>query len=283
MKKKSFALLLAAALLLCLLPGMALEAKAETIRNTCPFCYKMADLEITGFDRFNDDYHYVIYKCPLCGTGSHALFVPISLHSGGTETPTCTTGKTCTRCGTQYGKLGHDWGAWQSRGNNSEHFRTCQRDGCDAMDTQAAPATAVRPASPWEHALPAAGSTTAHMPSLRLRTGIRMPKTTGLAAPSATKRKLRWAHISSFRAPLARALSPQPPAFLRPCTTQTALTATTRERILMYPHGNDLTRTTTTWCTTTRRRPPAPKLAGMNMTPASARAALTPPRWKSLR
>ena len=135
MKKKSFALLLAAALLLCLLPGMALEAKAETIRNTCPFCYKMADLEITGFDRFNDDYHYVIYKCPLCGTGSHALFVPISLHSGGTETPTCTTGKTCTRCGTQYGKLGHDWGAWQSRGNNSEHFRTCQRDGCDAVDT----------------------------------------------------------------------------------------------------------------------------------------------------
>ena len=135
MKKKSFALLLAAALLLCLLPGMAPEAKAETIRNTCPFCYKMADLEITGFDRFNDDYHYVIYKCPLCGTGSHALFVPISLHSGGTETPTCTTGKTCTRCGTQYGKLGHDWGAWQSRGNNSEHFRTCQRDGCDAMDT----------------------------------------------------------------------------------------------------------------------------------------------------
>ena len=135
MKKKSFAILLAAALLLCLLPGMALEAKAETIRNTCPFCYKMADLEITGFDRFNDDYHYVIYKCPLCGTGSHALFLPISLHSGGTETPTCTTGKTCAKCGAQYGKLGHDWGAWQSRGNNSEHFRTCQRDGCDAVDT----------------------------------------------------------------------------------------------------------------------------------------------------
>ena len=135
MKKKSFAILLAAALLLCLLPRMAPEAKAETVRNICSSCRKQADLEITGFDRFNDDYHYVIYKCPLCGTGSHALFVPISLHSGGTETPTCTTGKTCTRCGTQYGKLGHDWGAWQSRGNNSEHFRTCQRDGCDAVET----------------------------------------------------------------------------------------------------------------------------------------------------
>ena len=137
MKKKSFALLLAAALLLCLLPRMAPEAKAETVRDKCRFCNTTADHEITGFERFNDDYHYVIYKCSHCGEGSHALFMgnPISLHSGGTETPTCTTGKTCTRCGTQYGKLGHDWGAWQSRGNNSEHFRTCQRDGCDAEQT----------------------------------------------------------------------------------------------------------------------------------------------------
>ena len=137
MKKKSFAILLAAALLLCLLPGMAPEAKAETIRNICFFCKKQADLEITGFERYNDDQHYVIYKCPLCGKSKHAIFLgnPIIYHSGGTETPTCTTGKTCAKCGTQYGKLGHDWGAWQSRGNNSEHFRTCQRDGCDAVDT----------------------------------------------------------------------------------------------------------------------------------------------------
>ena len=137
MKKKSFAILLAAALLLCLLPGMAPEAKAETIRDKCRFCNTTADHEITRFERFNDDYHYVIYICSHCGNGSYALFKgnPISLHSGGTETPTCTTGKTCTRCGTQYGKLGHDWGAWQSRGNNSEHFRTCQRDGCDAVET----------------------------------------------------------------------------------------------------------------------------------------------------
>ena len=138
MKKKSFAILLAAALLLYLLPGMALEAKAETIRDKCRFCNTTADHEITRFERFNDDYHYVIYICSHCGKGSYALFDdnPIGRHSGGTETPTCTTGKTCTRCGTQYGKLGHDWGAWQSRGNNSEHFRTCQRDGCDAVDTE---------------------------------------------------------------------------------------------------------------------------------------------------
>ena len=137
MKKKSFAILLAAALLLCLLPRMAPEAKAETIRDICSFCNTRAYHEITGFERYNDDQHWVIHKCPNCGESEHAIFLgnPISYHSGGTETPTCTTGKTCAKCGAQYGKLGHDWGAWQSRGNNSEHFRTCQRDGCDAMDT----------------------------------------------------------------------------------------------------------------------------------------------------
>ena len=133
MKKKSFAILLAAALL----PGMALEAKAETIRAVCSFCNTRAYHEITGFERYNDYQHWVIHKCPNCGESERSIFLgnPISYHSGGTETPTCTTGKTCAQCGAQYGKLGHDWGAWQSRGNNSEHFRTCQRDGCDAVDT----------------------------------------------------------------------------------------------------------------------------------------------------
>ena len=138
MKKKSFAILLAAALLLCLLPRMAPEAKAETIRTVCFFCNTRAYHEITGFERYNDDQHWVIHKCPNCGESERTIFLgnPISYHSGGTETPTCTTGKTCAKCGAQYGKLGHDWGAWQSRGNNSEHFRTCQRDGCDAVDTE---------------------------------------------------------------------------------------------------------------------------------------------------
>ena len=137
MKKKSFAILLAAALLLCLLPRMAPEAKAETIRDICSFCNTRAYHEITGFERYNDDQHWVIHKCPNCGESERTIFLgnPISYHSGGTETPTCTTGKTCAKCGAQYGKLGHDWGAWQSRGNNSEHIRHCQRDGCDAVDT----------------------------------------------------------------------------------------------------------------------------------------------------
>ncbi len=135
--KRSFAILLAAALLLCLLPGMTPEAKAETFRTICGHCKTFADHEITGYSRYNDDLHWVTVRCSKCGE-SHS-FIPVddphSFHSGGTETPTCTTGKTCAQCGAQYGVLGHDWGAWQSKGNNSEHVRTCQRDGCDAVDT----------------------------------------------------------------------------------------------------------------------------------------------------
>ena len=48
----------------------------------------------------------------------------------------CTKVAVCTSCLMSYGEYGpHDWGAWQSRGNNSEHIRHCQRDGCDAVDT----------------------------------------------------------------------------------------------------------------------------------------------------
>ena len=49
---------------------------------------------------------------------------------------TCTKVAVCTSCLMSYGEYGpHDWGAWQSRGNNSDHIRHCQRDGCDAVDT----------------------------------------------------------------------------------------------------------------------------------------------------
>ena len=49
---------------------------------------------------------------------------------------TCIRKAQCGGCPARFGDYGpHDWGAWQSRGNNSEHVRTCQRDGCDAVDT----------------------------------------------------------------------------------------------------------------------------------------------------
>ena len=49
--------------------------------------------------------------------------------------PTCTTGKTCSLCGGDYGKLGHDWGEWTPNGNGT-HSHACKRDGCDATETE---------------------------------------------------------------------------------------------------------------------------------------------------
>ncbi len=136
--KKNFAILLAAALLLCLLPGIMPEAKAETVYIVCPNCKQFAHMEIQDYSRYNDDVHWVTIKCPKCDEVDKVVVYgdpAYSRHTGGSETPTCTTGKTCSKCGAQYGKLGHDWGAWQSKGNNKEHVRSCQRDGCDAVDT----------------------------------------------------------------------------------------------------------------------------------------------------
>lgn len=61
---------------------------------------------------------------------------PLGKHIGGDDSAvTCTTGKICEKCGAQYGILGHDWGAWVSNGDNKTHTRSCQRDGCTAVDT----------------------------------------------------------------------------------------------------------------------------------------------------
>lgn len=73
------------------------------------------------------------YQCTHCGYKVIPWF-PKEEHSGGTETPTCTTGKTCALCGAEYGILGHAWGEWSSAGNGT-HIRSCTRSNCDAVDT----------------------------------------------------------------------------------------------------------------------------------------------------
>ena len=73
------------------------------------------------------------YQCTHCGY-KVIPYSPYEEHSGGTETPTCTTGKTCALCGAEYGILGHAWGEWSSAGNGT-HIRSCTRSNCDAVDT----------------------------------------------------------------------------------------------------------------------------------------------------
>ena len=78
--------------------------------------------------------HHGRYQCTHCGL-KVIPYSPHEEHSGGTETPTCTTGKTCALCGAEYGILGHDWGAWTPiyDGTTYTHARSCKN--CPEVDT----------------------------------------------------------------------------------------------------------------------------------------------------
>lgn len=143
--KRNWALLLIVALMLCLLPGTTREAAAESkvlLKNKCVNCKEFREFEWIRYlptpisSTPDPKAHWVEGKCTTCE--SIQQWVPDDAsqwHTGGTETPTCTTGKTCEKCGAEYGKLGHDWGQWQSSDDNKTHTRPCLREGCDAIDT----------------------------------------------------------------------------------------------------------------------------------------------------
>ena len=80
------------------------------------------------------NWHHGLYQCTYCGK-SFVPGHPREGHSGGTETPTCTTGKTCALCGAEYGVLGHDWDAWTSNGDGT-HTRRCKRSNCNAVENE---------------------------------------------------------------------------------------------------------------------------------------------------
>ena len=146
MKKRLFAIALVLMLALTLLPVTAYaddEGSADlgTIWHHCRTCNTDSNWKILEFIKspiagYDPVYHWIRIQCPNCPRidETHPSGA-LGSHSGGTETPTCTTGKTCEKCGEEYGILGHDWGAWQSKGDNKTHIRTCKRDGCDAIDT----------------------------------------------------------------------------------------------------------------------------------------------------
>ena len=147
MKKRLLAIALVLMLTLTLLPTAAFaagEGSADlgTTKTHCYKCGTITTFKILAYIRTpiaskpDPDCHWARAACTICGEIRE--FVPdgdSAYHTGGTETPTCTTGKTCEKCGDEYGILGHDWGAWQPKGDNKTHTRTCRRDGCDAIDT----------------------------------------------------------------------------------------------------------------------------------------------------
>ena len=122
--------------MVCLIPGIVLKAAAETVPVYCLRCGIREEREVRRYEKYDSTYHKVcVDACQNCHNDGNVTLLQV--HTGGTETPTCTTGKTCEKCGAKYGILGHDWGAWTPNydGTNT-HTRRCKRSNCDAEETK---------------------------------------------------------------------------------------------------------------------------------------------------
>ena len=121
--------------MVCLIPGIVLKAAAETVPVYCSRCGIREEREVRRYEKYDSTYHKVcVDACQSCHNDGNVTLLQV--HTGGTETPTCTTGKTCEKCGAKYGILGHDWGAWTPNydGTNT-HTRRCKRSNCNAVET----------------------------------------------------------------------------------------------------------------------------------------------------
>ena len=117
--------------MVCLIPGIVLNVKAaDSIYTYCFVCTQQRNYEILEYIKFDSTKHRIHIKCSVCGRENSIIYGNLSDHTGGTETPTCTTGKTCEKCGAEYGILGHKWKtpANASLGNGT-HRIICVRCG----------------------------------------------------------------------------------------------------------------------------------------------------------
>ena len=120
--------------MVCLIPGTVLNVKAaETVQRRCARCGSMETREILGYRKYDSTSHRVyITDCQNCHNDGNVTY--LTVHTGGTQGPTCTEGKICEKCGAEYGVLGHDWGAWTPNyASNGTHTRRCKR--CNAEET----------------------------------------------------------------------------------------------------------------------------------------------------
>lgn len=121
--------------MVCLIPGIVLKAAAETVPVHCLRCGSRETREILRYEKYDSTYHRVyVTECQNCHNDGNVTLLQV--HTGGTQGPTCTTGKTCEKCRAKYDIPGHDWGAWTPNydGTNT-HTRRCTRSNCDAKET----------------------------------------------------------------------------------------------------------------------------------------------------
>lgn len=118
--------------MVCLIPGIALNAKAaETVQRRCKYCGSMETREILGYRKYDSTSHRVyVTECQNCHNDGNVSYLKV--HTGGTETPTCTKGKTCEKCGAEYGEKdpnNHDLV------HHDAKAPSCTEIGWDAYDT----------------------------------------------------------------------------------------------------------------------------------------------------
>ena len=119
--------------MVCLIPGIVLKAAAETTTVRCKYCGSVETREVRGYGNYDSVCHRVyVTKCQNCQTDAGVIY--LRAHTGSTETPTCTTGKTCEKCHAKYDIHSHVWGEWTPNyASNGTHTRRCKR--CNAEET----------------------------------------------------------------------------------------------------------------------------------------------------
>ena len=121
--------------MVCLIPGIVLKAAAETTTVYCSRCGIREEREVLGYRKYDSNSHrFYVAECQNCHNDGNVSYLQV--HTGGTETPTCTTGKTCEKCGAEYDIPGHAWGAWTPNGDGT-HTRICTNPNCDAKEENA--------------------------------------------------------------------------------------------------------------------------------------------------
>ena len=117
--------------MVCLIPGIVLKAAAETTTVRCKNCGSTETREILGYRKYDSNSHRVyVTECQNCHNDGNVSYLKV--HTGGTETPTCTKGKTCEKCGAEYGEKdpnNHDLV------HHDAKAPSCTEIGWDAYDT----------------------------------------------------------------------------------------------------------------------------------------------------
>ena len=118
--------------MVCLIPGIVLKAAAETVPVHCLRCGSRETREILRYEKYDSTYHRVyVTECQNCHNDGNVTLLQV--HTGGTQGPTCTKGKTCEKCGAEYAIPGHVWSAWKPNGNGT-HTRKCTNPNCGAKE-----------------------------------------------------------------------------------------------------------------------------------------------------